>query len=307
MIDRRDMLKGIGVAAAATAIAGMTTTAIAEEAPMAYTYADFDAHIKKELRLDGNIIGVKFFENIEDVPDYAVSPMGDMGKHMSTCQAFALAKYNNQVTVMTPQDEWCWAPLVGYGMVDCSEGTESFEVVAKYLNISDPEKATRFYADVYPRLPLGKYAAWVIGPIAKLDFEPDVTMIWADPFAINWCALVAKSLDAKVITPEFDGIDSCIYEVVNTIEKQDYQIAIPDPGEIVRARTKMTDLTFTIPGAKLNEFIEKAMNFNMKFNFEVQYEYPLDYSRPPFYNEVYAMWGLETGQDWAHGDSQKDK
>lgn len=298
-VDRRDVLKGLGAMAAVGAVAGMATTAVADEtAKEEVTYAAFNQRVREELRLDSDLIGVKFYENVEDVPDYAVSPMGDMGKHMSTCQAFALARNNGKTIVMTAQDEWCWAPLVGYGMVDCSEGTESFDVITKYLNIEDPERAARFYADVYPRLPLGKYAAWVIGPMTSIDYEPDVVMAWGDPFKMNWMCLVAKSLDAKTITSEFDGIDSCIYEIVNTMTKQDYQVAFPDPGEIVRARTKHTDACFCIPGSKLDDFMTKAMNFNMKYNFEVQYEYPLDYSRPPFYNEVYAMWGLETGEDW---------
>lgn len=300
-INRRDMLKGLGAVAAAGTVAGMVGTASADEAAPEVTMASFNQRVRDILRLDSNLIGIKFYENLEDVPAEAIHPKADMGKHMSTCQALSLARYNGKTICMTAEDEWCWAPLVGFGMVDCSQGTESFDTVVTYLMIEDREKAERFYAEDYPRFPLGKYAAWVVGPLSTIAYEPDVVMVYGDPFKINWLCLNAKHLDGKTIESAFDGIDSCVYEMVNTMNKQDYQVCFPDCGEIVRARAKHTDATFCIPGAKLEEFMNCVMTWGtdgFKYNFEIQYEYPLDYTRPPFYNEVFGMWGLDTGEDW---------
>lgn len=312
-LNRRDFLKGIGAAAATAGVAG-AAIASAEEAPAEeaegaeaaadVSYAEFNAFVKSTLRMDCDVIGIKFYENHDDVPAEAVHPKADMGKHMATCQALSLARYNGQTICMSAEDEWCWAPLVGYGIVDCSEGTEAFDTIIQYLNIADMDQAARFYAEEYPRLELGKYAAWVIGPLSTITYEPDVVMVYGDPFAINWLCLNAKHLDGKTIASNFDGIDSCVYEMVNTMTRQDYQICFPDCGEIVRARTKQSDAVFCIPGSKLQQFMNCVMTFGkdqFTYNFEIQYEYPLDYTRPPFYNEVFEMWGLETGEDWALG------
>lgn len=302
-LNRRDLLKAAALTGAAALTTGMVSGANAAEAAEPVTMAAFNAKMRESLRMDCDCIGIKFYESIDDVPDYAIRPVRDMGKHMSTCQAFSLARYNSKTICMTAVDEWCWAPLVGYGIVDCSEGTESFNTIIKFLSIPDMEKATRFYADQYPRLPLYKYEAWVIGPLSKIDYDPDVVMIYGDPFKINSLFMQAKHLDAKTISSNFDGIDSCVYELVNTMTREDYQVAFPDPGEIVRARTKQTDAVFCVPNKKLQEFMECMMTTS--FNFEIQFEYPLDYSRPGFYNDVFAMWGLEVGKEWEFGSSKK--
>lgn len=219
-LDRRQLLGGISVAAAGVAAgAALTSQAHAEEAAAPVTYAQFNEAMRQTLRLDSNLVGVKFYESADDVPEGAVSPKRDLGKHIATCQAFSMARYNGQTVVMTKEDEWCWAPLVGYGQVDCS-----------------------------------------------------------------------------------DGIDSCVYELVNTMDRNNYQVCFPDCGEVVRARTKQIDATFCIPASKLQGFMDCACGWGVSgfgFNFEAQYDYALDYSRPPFYNEVFNMWGLDTGVDWA--------
>ena len=158
------------------------------------------------------------------------------------------------------------------------------------------------HAEEYPRFELGKYAAWVVAPLSTMDFEPDVVLAWGDPYKINWMCLIAKRLDATTIVSNFDGIDSCVYELVNTMDRNNYQVCFPDCGEVVRARTKQTDATFCIPASKLQAFMDCACGWGVSgfgFNFEAQYDYALDYSRPPFYNEVFNMWGLDTGVDWA--------
>ena len=302
-LDRRQLLGGIGAAAAGVAAgAALTSQAHADQAAAPVTYAQFNEAMRQTLRLDSNLVGVKFYESAEDVPEGAVSPKRDLGKHIATCQAFSMARYNGQTVVMTKEDEWCWAPLVGYGQVDCSEGTDSFDTVVSCLMIEDMEAAARFYAEEYPRFELGKYAAWVVAPLSTMDFEPDVVLAWGDPYKINWMCLIAKRLDATTIVSNFDGIDSCVYEMVNTMDRNNYQVCFPDCGEVVRARTKQTDATFCIPASKLQAFMDCACGWGVSgfgFNFEAQYDYALDYSRPPFYNEVFGMWGLDTGTDWA--------
>lgn len=309
-LDRRQLLGSIGVAAAGVAAASAAGAVAApkakadEAAPATehVTYAQFNETMRSTLRLDSNLVGVKFLESADDAPEGAVSPKRDLGKHIATCQGFSMARYNGQTVVMTKEDEWCWAPLVGYGQVDCSEGTESFDTVVSCLMIEDMQAAARFYADEYPRFELDKYKAWVIAPLSTMDFEPDVVLAWGDPYKINWLCLIAKRLEATTIVSNFDGIDSCVYEMVNTMSRDSYQVCFPDCGEVVRARTLQTDATFCIPASKLQAFMDCACGWGVTgfgYNFEAQYEYAVDYARPAFYNEVFNMWGLDTGVEWS--------
>ena len=291
-VDRRDFLKGVGVAVAGAAVASVATTALAEEEKPQPPYAEWNTYMRNMIRMDCDLIGIKFYEHVEDVPEYAVSPMRDMGVHVAACQALSMARYNKKTIVMTAQDEWCWAPLVGFGMVDCSEGTEAFETIVKFIGMKDQEAGRRFYANDYPRLPLYKYEAWVVGPLSTIDYLPDVTLVYGDPYAINWAGMIAKYEGGKVISSRHDGIDSCCYEMHDTMTDDDYKVCFPDCGEIVRARTKMTDAVLCIPASKLESYMQ-ATHESTKYNFEVQFEYPVDFGHLGFYSAVFKLWGLE--------------
>ena len=59
-------------------------------------------------------------------------------------------------------------------------------------------------------------------------------------------------------------------------------------------------MIFSIPPQKLEEVCAGLKGFEA---FHMDYRntpwlFPFDFERPPFYNEVFEMWGLEKGEDW---------
>jgi uncharacterized protein (DUF169 family) len=227
----------------------------------------------------------------------------DLGKHIALCQAFALARFRGETYCMTVEDHWCWGPLVGLGLVDADPGTEAFDVVCQYMGIADADATVEHFTN-YPRLEKGKYEALVVAPLSTMTFDPDVILVYGTPFQINYCCLCAKNTRPGTFTTEIDGIDSCVYELVGVMRDNDYKVCLPDPGEVVRARTDMTEVTFAMPGSKFDDFVEgyKGYGSMMGFDsFKAQYEVAMDFERPPFYNTIFGLWGLEQGDDWSFG------
>ena len=264
-------------------------------------YQRLGARLEELLRLRSHMVAIKWLEKEADIPADAIVPTRDLKKHMALCQAFTYARMKSKTIAMTKRDHWCWNPLIGYGQVECVPGQPQFDEVCTYIGIPDRQKAEAFFAR-FPRLPLGKYEAVLVAPLTKCGFEPDVITLYGTPFQINYLCRCIKSVNCDSFTSVFDGIDSCIYCTVPTFQDGVFRVTFPDPGEIERAHARDDEVILTIPPEKLQalcdavEFLSSFMPCN-----DQMLEISLDFARPPFYNKLYALWGLDQGEDWALG------
>lgn len=246
-------------------------------------------------------LAIKFFEKAADVPEGVRFPLRDLGKHMALCQAFSYARMKGMALALTTADHWCWNPLVGYGNVECVPGQPQFDEIVKYIGIPDKAKAQAFFAK-FPRLPLGKYEAVAIAPLKRSPFVPDVVTLYAEPAKVNDMCRNIKSAIGDHFTSVFDGIDSCIYCTVPSFLHNEYRVTLPDPGERERARTRDEEIILTVPGQRLEEFFG-CLRLGSPFSgfSDAMLDCELDFPRPPFYNNLFEMWGLEKGEDWKLG------
>ena len=243
-------------------------------------------------------IAMKFYEKVEDVPEEAIFPMKKYGKHMAWCQTFSYTRMKGLTIAMTKEDHWCWNPLIGLGAVECVPGQPQFDEVCKYIGIPEPDKAAKFFVN-FPRLPLGKYEAVVTAPLKTASFVPDIVMIYAEVAKINHMIRCIKGATADYVRSVFDGIDSCIYCSVPSFQTNEYRVTFPDPGDRERARARDDEVILTVPAGRMEEFMASVSNMHqhMPFNDKL-FEFPLDFPHPPFYNNLFRMWGLQEGDEW---------
>lgn len=256
--------------------------------------------IRDALHLTLNIQAVKMIEDPSEVPEEVLRARESFG-HLSLCQAFALVKRQGLTLYTDKSSEWCWAPVVALGYADCSPGSQSYEIIKPLMGIPDPEKAERFFAD-FPRLPLGKYSGVLMAPADKADFEADVLLINCDDnFQMRSLLSAVKYRNGKMLDVHLDPIDSCIHTLVTSFIKKDYTIAIPDPGEQERALTGKNEIIMAVPAEKLDDLMTgmDSRGFRHVQDPGLPDEMEFDFPRPPFYNEVFALWGMEEGKDWS--------
>ena len=255
--------------------------------------------LKGMMDLTLNIQAYKMVEDESIVPADAYRPR-DRHEHMAFCQGFALTKREGKTVYMVKEDHWCWNPLIGLGHVQCEPGMDSFQVVAENLGISDLEAAKEFFAK-FPKLPYNKYKGVLIAPAETAEFEPDVILINCDNnFQLRFMIWGIKSQTGKMLDSSFDAIDSCIHSIVRPIQDGQYRITIPDPGDQERALSDKGEIILSVPTAKLDELVTGCtMIHNMGVGYKgMKTEMKYDFARPPFYNELYSIWGLDQGEDW---------
>ncbi len=255
------------------------------------------------LDLKLNIQAVRLIEDPAEVPANAEIAREAFG-HLSLCQAFALTKRQGKTVYTDKSAEWCWAPVVGLGYADCSPGTGAFEVISRLLGARDPDRANKFFAG-FPKLPLGKYQGVLIGPATEAAFDPDVLLINCDNnFQLRSLLSAIKHKTAKQLEVRLDPVDSCVHTLVAAMLRREYTVAIPDPGDQERALSDRNEIIMAVPAEKLDDLMEGiAFSERARMGYRDMFpEMQFDFPRPPFYNELFAEWGLEQSGEWrGHG------
>ena len=280
--------------------------------PTIEDYRSYGKEIDDLLRLDSFTVAVRMVRDMEEIPAEAVRPKRDRNQHIAQCQAFSLTRREGKTVAMLKEDHWCYAPVIGYGLVEqpdfftkgglydpqFDDDPEIREALAgtgsKFLGhfLEKPELAKNM---TFPCLEAGKYIGCLTAPLRDTTFEPDVIFIYSNNAQLRNILMAIKYKEGVHVTSEFDPIDSCIYSLVPLIEgKQSYMITIPDPGEQERALTDENKIIFSLTKDKVQTLVEGLRHYD-----EIKLGYvhltklmQADFEQPQFYTLLFRRWGI---------------
>lgn len=258
------------------------------------TLSEFNSYgeeLEKLLLLRTAPIAVKMLEKEADIPKEAIRPKRDRGYHLAQCQAFALSRRRGETIAMLKEDNWCWAPLIGYGLVEPLDE----KTISPLFFIVENMKAAKKVDKNFPRLEHGKYIGILSAPLKAASFEPDLVLIYSNTAQLRSMLLAVKYKEGHLVKSEFDPIDSCVYSTVPVILNGQYRITLPDPGEYGRAMAEEGEIIFSVPAGKLEELVIGLRHFEerkMGYTHLTMQMMP-DFPQPPFYKDLFKMWGLD--------------
>jgi uncharacterized protein (DUF169 family) len=252
-------------------------------------YNNYGEDLERLLLLRTSPIAVKMLEKEEDIPEGAIRPKKDNGYHLAQCQAFAMSRRQRATVAMLKEDNWCWSPLIAFGLVKRPEDHTAIPVMV------ENQEAARNLVKTFPCLEYGKYIGIVSAPLRTANFEPDLALIYSNSSQLRNILLAVKYKDGCRVTSEFDPIDSCVYSVVPVISTGQYRITLPDPGDYQRALAGEDEIIFSVPGDKIGrlvtglEYFEERKTGYAHHTMEMRPDFP----RPEFYKRLFGMWGLD--------------
>lgn len=280
--------------------------------PAINEYRSAGKEIEDILRLDSFAVAVKMIQKKEEIPAEAVRPKRDLDQHIAQCQAFSLTRREGKTVAMLKEDHWCYAPVIGYGLVEqpdffkkgglynpqFDDDPEIKEALggtgSKFLGhfLEKPELAKNM---TFPCVKAGKYIGCLTAPLRNTTFEPDVIFIYSNNAQLRNILMAIKYKEGVHVTSEFDPIDSCIYSLVPLVEgKQNYMITIPDPGEQERALTDENKIIFSLTKDKIKILVEGLRHYD-----EIKLGYvhltklmQADFEQPKFYTLLFKRWGI---------------
>lgn len=265
------------------------------------------ALLEKLVGLRYSAVALKMIREGDELPEDAVQPTKDWGKHIALCQAFAFARRQGKTIYLEKEDHWCWNPLITYGFIDNAEAKAGFRAIAERFG-GDPKSGEAF-VDSFPTLPAHAYKGMLIAPLPKLGLEPDVTLIYCKNDQLRVFLMAIESQTHRMLDSSFNSVDSCTYAVLPSMLEGCYRITIPDPGEFERALTPADDIILTVPQQRAEEFYrgveaQLAKGGDRNSFFMTMKE---DFARPPMYNILYETWGLPVSEEWDKPNTRRAK
>jgi uncharacterized protein (DUF169 family) len=246
--------------------------------PTISDYNRYGEELEKSLGLKTSPIAVKMLEKESDIPAGAIRPKRDRGYHIAQCQAFAMTRRQGMTIAMLKEDQWCWAPLLAYGLVE----DPHHPIVDAFISL--------------PRFERGKYIGMVSAPLKSANFEPDMVLIYSNTAQLRDMLSAVVFQEKALVKSEFNPIDSCVYSVVPVIKDGQYRITLPDPGEASRAFSGDDEIIFSVPKDKLESLAQGVKrSAEMKKNAADWSHIILmpDFPRPDFYKDLFKKWGLD--------------
>lgn len=246
------------------------------------------------LELEYPPMAIKLAENEKEIPENAVRPMRDLGVHYAECQCIAKARVDGKTYALTLEDHWCWFPLICYGFVDVRKGNQDYEIVMNNLGIPCRKKAEAFF-EKFPKLPYKSVKAYVVAPMTKAEFIPDLVLVYGKPQQIREMVGAVKYMTGDVVHTDLDYVDSCGWDIVPTMLERKFRVTIPDPGERERAEVADTEMILSAPGEHFVEMCEVTEMKHRRIAARPGRFCGLvpDFPRAEFMTMLYKEWGLQ--------------
>jgi len=239
-------------------------------------YNSYGEDLERMLLLRTSPLAVKMLEKEEDIPEGAIRPKKDRGYHLAQCQAFAMARRERVSVAMLEEDNWCFAPVIAYGMEEKPDDPRLEQIVA------------------FPCLERNRYIGIVSAPLKTANFEPDLVLIYSNTAQMRSLLLTLKYENRDQISYYFFP-PVCSYIVIPVMLENRYVVALPDPGEFVRAISGEDEIIISIPAGKIDELmanLRKAEERNMGYS-RSSYMMLHDFPRPDFYKNLFRKWGMD--------------
>ncbi|MFX1490174.1 MAG: DUF169 domain-containing protein [Promethearchaeota archaeon] len=239
-------------------------------------YEKLDNQLNKYLRLATFPVGVKLLENVEDLEN--VKFLKKPEHKIALCQIFSYARYYGWTMGCTKEDNLCPLAEISVGFEKSHQlFDEGGFFIGRYNETKEAAKKT---TATMPKLPYGKYTAIVSGALGRIDFKPDLVLIWGNSSQIM--RLIQGYLwkrGGRISMSTFcDGV--CSDTISNAMLTGELQIAFPCLGDRRFGMAKDTDLIASIPFGIVEEILE-GMEKTHKAG--TRYPIPFQISAPEFF------------------------
>ena len=198
-------------------------------------------------------VAVRFLRGGEAAPAKAKRPLADIGKHVTVCQGWAMARRYGWTTVVRAEDMKCPLGALVAGFAAPNAYYEEGNRCAG-MYTADAHAGARSEASVAKFAP-GEIEAIVFAPLQRTDFEPEVVIIYGN--AAQVMRLVAAALFERGgrISSSFAARMDCSDHLVVPLRTHEPQVILPCNGDRIFAGAQDEEMAFTLPWSWADELV----------------------------------------------------
>lgn len=208
------------------------------------TNEQLNAVIEKTIRPNTFPVAVKISEN-KELPAGIKNARKYFGHRLNICQGVNLARRYGWSMGFTEEDFACPLSVLIFGFRDDPDFVAKGEIIYPDFTRS-LEGAVRTQA-MQPKAPLNSIGSVIIGPLNRVDFEPDLVLVYGTPAQIVRMVQGALYYEGGCIESRFSGRCACAQEFIYPHFNQKCNVIIPAQGERLYAMTADDEMVFSMP------------------------------------------------------------
>jgi uncharacterized protein (DUF169 family) len=204
-----------------------------------------DAAISRYVRPATFPLAIRMIAADEPLPARARRPQRDMDVQVTICQAVGISRRYGWVMHVTPDDLSCPLVFVPFGFakpVDFQIEGHACEGI-----YTETAEAGAVSEQMVPRLDYGKYAAILMSPLDRAEFEPQVVCVYGNSAQVM--RLVQASLFGRggALNSLSTGRIDCSEIIIRTLLTQQPQYILPCSGDRIFGLTDDDEMIFAMP------------------------------------------------------------
>jgi uncharacterized protein (DUF169 family) len=206
-------------------------------------------------------VAIKYYKNEKEIPRNVTRPH-IMGKKMSICQTFTMARKFDQSYAISAKDNFCTPASVGHGWVPISkeEFIESQVRQGWHKDIAaEKRRAEALYVKNYENIIALGYRGLIASPLPKTVVIPDTVLIFGNGAQITHIihALNFEHKKKYAVRSVFEGFgESCGKGGLMPFITRRAQIVIPGMGDRAFGGIQDHEIGIGMPGAHIFYVLE---------------------------------------------------
>lgn len=211
-----------------------------------------DEKLNSYLRLATFPIGVKLLEHKEELK--GISKIKRLEKKIALCQIFTYSRYYGWTMGLTEEDNVCPLAEIAMGFVEPYDiFLEGYFFVGRYHENQEAAKKT---SQMIPKMPHGKISAIVSGALERIDYDPDLIIIYGNSAQMLRIIQGALWKEGGKLTISTFGDAVCADTITNAYLTGKLQVALPCLGDRRFGLAMDGDLVASIPLGIIDSVIE---------------------------------------------------
>lgn len=216
-------------------------------------YQKAGQEIYDKLHLASYPVAIKYYKDEKEIPKNVTKPRA-MGKKMSICQTFTMARKFNQSYTVSAKDNFCTPASVGHGWVPITKEEFVESQVRQGWSkdeVAEKRRAEASYVKNYQNIIALGYRGVIASPLPETRVIPDTVLIFGNGAQITHIihALSFEHKKKYAIRTAFEGFgESCGKSFTAFITRKP-QIIIPGMGDRAFGGIQDHEIGIAIPGA----------------------------------------------------------
>jgi len=239
-------------------------------------YERLDNQLNTYLRLATFPVAVKLLKDLKSIEN--IKYLKKPESKLAICQIFSYARYYGWTMVCTKDENLCPLASISLGFENSSR---LFEEGAFFIGrYNETKEAAKKTTKSMPKIPFGQYNAILSGALGRIDFEPDLILIWGNSAQIMRIiqGYLWKKGGRVSMSTFCDGV--CADTISKAIITGKLQIAFPCLGDRRFGMALDSDLIASIPINIVDNIIE---GIEKTHKAGTRYPIPYQISTPEFF------------------------